>query len=146
MVGRHRIAEDRQGTRARHIFEPARLKGESLEIRRLLNVSRIHVPLIYLAGARRDLVPERVLLGELAVEPAIRVRIRSCFEHFLDLIERRPDVLEENVIAIFVLTDRFKIYILENGTRESKCDDERRRHEEIRLDVLMHPCLEVSIT
>src|SRR5205823_12324202 len=69
VIRRHRIAEDGQRTRAPHV---ARFSGAHLEVAeegRLLDVRRLRIPLVKRAGRGRDLVPERILLREVRIEP-----------------------------------------------------------------------------
>ena len=86
------------------------------------------------------------MLGKLRIKFLIDRRVERGGEHLFDLVKRRPYVAQIDVVAVAVLTDRFGVDIVEHGTRERKCDDQRRRHKEIGLDVLMNAGLEVAIT
>ena len=66
MVRRHRVAEDRQRTRAADVGDRAGL-SEFCEERRLLNVRRILIPFVKQTRGRWDLIPERILIREVGV-------------------------------------------------------------------------------
>ena len=70
-----------------------RLHRKSGEEGRLGDVGRF-IPGIDLAGGRRDRVPQRVLLGEVAVEPAVGRRIRRVLHHRADFLGGRPHVAQ----------------------------------------------------
>ena len=118
---------------------------EILEERRLVNVIALLVPLINLAGARRDFVPLRILLGEVAIEPAENFRRERGLHRVADFRQRRPEIAQENVLAVFVLAERFVRQVEIDAAGERKGDDQRRRHEEVRLDVLMHARFEIAV-
>ena len=60
-------------------------------------------------------------------------------------LERRPDLLEINVLAIRVLPKRLGVQVNVHRPGESKGDDQRRRHQKIGADVLVYASLEVAI-
>ena len=68
------------------------LHGEAGEERRLLDVGRLRVEGVGVAGRRRDLVPLRILRGEIGVEPAEDLGLEGRLHQVPDLGERGPDV------------------------------------------------------
>jgi hypothetical protein len=62
-----------------------------------------------------------------------------------DLFLRGPEIAQENRRAIFADSKRLGFEIDVGRTGERERDDERRRHEEVRLHVLMHARLEVAV-
>ena len=67
MIGGDRIAEDGQRPRIRDVARRAGLHAEPVEVWRLLDIRGIGRPVVDLADRRGDLLPERILLGEVAV-------------------------------------------------------------------------------
>src|SRR5436190_2247424 len=65
VIGRHRVAEDRQRTRVVKVGRAAGIHREVLKERRLLDVGRARVPLIEQSRRHRDLVPQRILVGKI---------------------------------------------------------------------------------
>jgi len=59
--------------------------------------------------------------------------------------EARPDVAQENRLAILAGAERFVGQVDVHAARERKGDDERRRHEEVRLDVLVNTRLKIAV-
>ena len=53
--------------------------------------------------------------------------------------------LQVNVLAVLVLAERLLREVDIDAARERERDDERRRHEEVRLDVLVHARLEIAV-
>ena len=53
--------------------------------------------------------------------------------------------LQENVLAVLALAERFAAQVNVHAARQRERDDQRRRHEEVRLDVLMHARLEIAV-
>ena len=50
-----------------------------------------------------------------------------------------------NRLAVLAVAERLVAQVNVHPARERKRDDQRRRHEEIRLDVLMHARLEIAV-
>ena len=62
------VPENPKGARAADFGDMAGLHREILEKRRLMNVIALFVPLVNVAGARRNLIPLRVLVRKIAIE------------------------------------------------------------------------------
>ena len=77
MIGRHAVAENAQGAGAFDLPDFPGLQSKFLEEGRLLDIGAVGVPLIDVARLRRDLVPLRILLGEIAIEPAKHLRLEG---------------------------------------------------------------------
>src|SRR5215216_2976678 len=69
---------------------------EIVEVRRLANVSRLRFPLVNVAARARNFVPKLVLFREVAVKPAVSLRIKRLAHQCLDLFHRGPDVAKIN--------------------------------------------------
>ena len=90
-------------------------------------------------------VPFGILRGKVGVEFPEHFRFERLLEQVLNLLQRRPEILQEDVVAILVLTDRFVAHIDIHTASQGKGHHQRRRHQEIRLDELMDACLEVAV-
>ena len=145
MVGGHAVAEDAEGARAFDFGDAAGLHFEVREERRLLDVGALAVPLIHVADSGRDLVPLRILRREVLVELLENLRLERRLHGVAHFLKRGPEVGEINGFAVLVLAERFAAQVNVHAARERERDDERRRHEEVCLDVLMHARLEVTV-
>ena len=67
MICRHRVTEHTKRTRTDDLVNRTGLHSEPFKKWRLLNIRARLVPLVIMADARRDLVPLRILIGEIAV-------------------------------------------------------------------------------
>ena len=62
--------------------------------------------------------------------------------HFL---QSRPEIAQENVWPSLSLPSGSSVKVDIDATGQRERDDERRRHQEVRLDVLMHARFEIAI-
>src|SRR5437867_5996310 len=90
VVGCYGVPENPKGTRAADFGDMAGLHREILEERRLMNVIALLVPLINVTGARWNLVPLWILVGEIAIQFAERFRRQRGLHRVPDLAESRP--------------------------------------------------------
>ena len=122
------------------------LHRKVLKERRLVNVVALLVPLINFASARLDLVPLRILICEIAIKPAEDFRLERRLHGVAHVFQAWPEIAQKSFIPFLVSADRLfrKIDIDPSGQREGH--HQRRRHEKIGFDVLMHACFEISIT
>jgi hypothetical protein len=63
----------------------------------------------------------------------------------LHVLRRRPDLLEEHVVAVRVLPERLGLEVEVHRPGQRIRDDERRRGEVVHLDVGVDPALEVPV-
>ena len=63
-----------------------------------------------------------------------------------DFVQSGPEIAEESFFAVFVLGERVAGKINVNSARQGKGHHQRRRHQKIRLDVLVHPRLEIPVS
>ena len=145
MIGRHAVAKDAERARAFDLADAAGGHSEPREERRLLHVGALLVPLEHVTDGAGDFVPLRILRSEVGVELAENFRRERGAHHVADFLLARPDVAEKNGRSVFSGADGLARKINVHAARERECDDERRRHEEVRLDVLMHARLEVAV-
>ena len=111
-----------------------------------MNVIALFVPLINVAGARRNFVPFRILVGKIAVKTPERLRCERRSHGVANLLQGGPEVAQEGFFSCFIFPERFARKIQIHAPGQGKGHDERRRHEKIRLDVLVHPRFEVAVS
>jgi hypothetical protein len=100
VVGRHRVAEDRQHLCALDVADRLGLLRQRLEERRAAHVGRLVVPLVAVALGHLERVPAVVAVEHLAVGGAEHVGLDGLLDRLLDLLRARPDVLEEDILAV----------------------------------------------
>ena len=74
MVGRDRVAEDAERFCADDFGDVARCWRKAVEERWLLDVGRVAIPLVDIAGGGFDFVPLWILVGEAGVEALEHIR------------------------------------------------------------------------
>src|SRR5438067_2509111 len=80
----------------------------------------------------------RILLREIAIKFAERFRPKRRLHNIADLAESRPEIAKEGFFAVLILPKWVAGKIDMNSTGEGKSDNQRRRHQKIRFDMLMH--------
>ena len=146
MIGRYCVAENAKRASTSNLFNVTGLHREILEERRLVNVIAFFVPLVNVTGARRNVVPLRILICKIAIEFAEGVRCKRGLHRLPDFTEARPQISKENFLSVFVFSQRLPRKVDVHPACERKRDHERRRHQKVCLDVLMDACFEVAIT
>ena len=146
MIGRYGVAKNSERAPPDDVVDLANLHREIFEERRLVNVIAFLVPLIHFAGARWDFVPLRVLIREIAIKLAEDFRAQRRLHRIAHFFQTRPEIAQKSFFAGFVFADWLfaKIDIHPPGKRER--DYQRRRHQEIGFDVLVHPRFEIAVT
>src|SRR5262249_33241438 len=66
-------------------------------------------------------------------------------DHRADFLRTGPDVFQIDVLAVFALADRLFGHVDVDASGQRERDDQRRRHQEVGLDRLMHARLEVAV-
>ena len=146
MVGRNRVTEKAQCTRSGDRLDRAGCHREVREEWRLLDVGRFLLEGVNIARRGRDLVPLRILLGEVDVETAEHLGLEGGLHLVAHLLQRGPDILQKHGGAGLITAERLGRKVDIDTACEGKCDDQRRRHQEVRLDVLMDAGLEIAVT
>src|SRR5436190_10507901 len=111
-----------------------------------MNVIAFLVPLVNVACARWNFVPLRILLREIAIKVAERFRPERRLHNIADLAESRPEIAKEGFFAVLILPKWVAGKIDMNSTGEGKSDNQRRRHQKIRFDMLMHAGFKIPIS
>ena len=145
MVGGHAVAENGERPGALDLVNLPRLQGEVIKKGRLLDVGALRVPFIHVADARGNLVPFRVLPGEIAVEILKNFRLERRPHQIAYFPHARPNVFQQDRLAVLAVAQRFAAQVDINAAGQSKRDDQRWRHEKIGFDALMDARLEIAI-
>ncbi len=145
VVGGDLVAEDRQDARIDDIGDRLRLLLHALEVRRVLHVGRAHVPAIGLARRGLDLAPVGVALEHIGVLLLEDRRGHELLDEGIDLLGGRPDVLEEDRLAVLAGAERFLGQVLGHGAGERVGHHQRRRRQIVGLHVRRDAAFEVAV-
>ena len=145
VVGRDRVAEDAERACLGDRRRGARRHREAVEERRLGDVGGLR-PVVHLAVDALDLLPElaRILL-DLAVVGGEGFPVHRVFHERVDLVGGRPDVADPHVLAVLALAERLRHQVLHHRAGDRVGHHQRRRGEEVRLEVGVDPRLEVAV-
>src|SRR5699024_808127 len=145
VVGGNGITEQGQAARAAnrlHIFD---VGSHAVEIGRVLHVGAAAVPLVDFAFRHVQALPAFVAGVDVAVALLEHVRIQRIGDDLVDFRLRRPDVLEVDVVASAVLTQRVGAQVHVDGTGQRIGHDQRRTGEEVHAHVAVHAPFEVAV-
>src|SRR5438067_9514453 len=146
MIGRNGVSENSKGTRAGDISDFPDGHREIFEKRWFLNVIALFVPLINVTGAGWNFVPLRILVGEIAIKLAENFRRKRGLHRVAHFLQARPEIAQKNFFSVLAFANRFFRQIEINPAGEREGDYNRRRHQEIRLDVLMNARFEIAVS
>ena len=145
VVGRDRVAEEREHARPRDVAERRRRRRQVDEERRLLDVRRLRVPRVQGTLGDRERAPRVVAVEHGAVALAEEVRAHRLAEDRLHLGTARPHVAQVDVVPVGVGTERLAREIDVDAARERVGDDERRRREIRRAHQRMDASFEIAV-
>ena len=123
----------------------ADLQRHALEVRRLADVGRVGLPGEALALGHRQAAPLLVAGEDVGVGRAEHVAVDRGRDRVRDLLRRRPDVAQVDLVAVLVLAERLLEQVDVHPAGERVGDDERRRGEVVRLHLGMDARLEVAV-
>ena len=103
VVGGHRVAQQRKHPRAGDVADRFGLGRHPVEVRGLAHVRRVRVPLEGVAARGRQVAPPLVTLEHVGVVLGEHLLVDRRRDGVRDVLLRRPDVLEEDVVAVLVL-------------------------------------------
>src|SRR5262249_40102524 len=92
--------ENSERPRVDNIINPADLHREILKERWLVDIIAFFVPLINLAGSRRDFVPLGILIGEISIQSSKHFRLERGPHGVANFCERRPDIAQIDVTIV----------------------------------------------
>ena len=122
------------------------LGGHAVEVRGLAHVGRLRIPVERLAVRGRQVPPALVALEDVGVAVGEHLLVDRAGDDVGDLLRRRPDVLEEDVVAVVVLAERLGLEVEVHGAGERVGDDQRRGRQVVHLHVGGDAALEVAVT
>src|SRR5579859_1138609 len=145
VVGRHRVAEHDEAARAGDVADARRVARHALEIRRESHVRRVVRPSVEVAGRRLERSPALVAGEDVRIRAREHRALDRAGDRRVDLRPRRPEVAEEDVFPVVVLSERLGGEVEVHAAGERIRDDERRRSEVIRLHLAVDARLEVAV-
>ena len=145
VVGRDRVAEHDEAARALDVADRLRLARHPVEVRRQAHVGRRVVPLVQLALGRLERAPALVAGEDVGVGGGEHLALDRPADHRVDLVAARPEVAEEDVLAVGALAERLVDEVDVHPAGERVRDDERRRREVVRLHLAVDARLEVAV-
>ena len=145
MVGGHRIAKQRKDSGALDIADRLRFSRHSIEIRWLTDIGGLGVPGEGVAR-RRGKVPPALVAGEhVRVAADEHLPVDRGGDGVVDLLLRRPDVLQEHVVASGVGAQWIGLEIEVHGAGNAVGDHQWRGGQIVHLDVGGDTSLEVAV-
>ena len=145
VVRRDRVTDDDQRPSALDVGQRRWGRGHVLEERRFLDIGGGWVPLVNRARRRRQSLPVLVAVEDPLVFPREHLDLERAPDRLVDLIGRGPEFVEEDIVAGFVLSERFFREVPPNVAGEGVRHHQRRRGQVTRLDQRMDPTLEVPV-
>ena len=145
MVGRDRVAEHDEAARSLDVRDGLRLARHPVEVRGQTHVGRRGIPGVQLARGCLERTPAIVAGEDVGVGGGEHLALHRPADHLVDLVAARPEVAEEDVIAVGALADRLRDEVDVHAARERVRDDERRRREVVRLHLAVDARLEVPV-
>ena len=145
VVGGHRVAELGQHPGAGDVRHRNRLRRHAVEVRGLADVGRFRVPLEGLALRGGQRLPPLAAVEDVGVAGREHLLVDRGGHRLLDLLRVRPDVLEEDVGAVGVLTQRLGLEVEVHRAGQRVGDHQRGRGQVVHLDVRVDPALEVAV-
>ena len=100
VVRRHRVADRDEAARADDVLDGVRLGRHAVEVRREPDVRRVWIPGEELALGHRQRAPRLVAREHVRVRRAEHLLADRAGDRLAHLVRRRPDVGEEDVLAV----------------------------------------------
>jgi hypothetical protein len=100
VVGRDRVADDHETAGTLDVGDRFGLPRHPVEVRREPNVGRPLVPRIELALGRVEPSPALVAGEHVGVDVRVHPAPHGLADHRVDLLAARPEVAEEDVLAV----------------------------------------------
>jgi len=104
------------------------------------------VPVVELASWGIKILPHLASLEDVAIGSSEHLGVDHAVGHLLHLGAGWPDVSEEDVLALLVLTERLGLEVEVYGTGQGVGNDERWGCEVVGSGVWVDTALEVSVT
>src|SRR5215212_91200 len=117
VVRSDRVADLDEDAGSVYVLEVCGLRAQALEEGGLLDVGRVGVPLVEVAGGHVPVVPLPVPGVDVGVLAPVDLRFQRALDLLCDLRLRGPDVLEVDGAAVFALSERLvgEVYVHRAG-------------------------------
>lgn len=112
----------------------------------VVDVSRAVIPLVELAGRSIKILPHLASIQDSVIGGLELLRGDDSLSHLTDLLTRWPDVSEEDIVALLVLTERLSLEVKIDGASEGICNNQWWRCKIVGSSVRVDTTLEVSVT
>ena len=145
VIGGDRIAEQRQHPGVDDIGDRPRLRREIGEETRFADIGGTGLEFEEIAGRNRQRLPALVAEEDIAVFLDEHFRRNAGGDRRFHIIRRRPDVGQEDRIAVRIVAERIGFEIDIDRARERVRDDQRWRRQERRPHLRMHATFEVAV-
>jgi len=145
VIGGDRIAQDRQRHRLGHVGHRRRGHRHPLEIGRIGDIGAARAPLVGVGRLYLDCLPVLVALVDIGIALLEHGAVDiggAVLGHFLIA---RPQILEENVVAVLVLPDRRRGNVQRHGSQKRVGDHQRRAGKEVGAHIGRNPALEIAV-
>ncbi len=147
MVGCDRVTQNSQWACALDIVQIVRLHAHPFEEWRVLNICRAVLPVIGFTGCRAaDGLPFLRAFKHVGIAGFKHFRRQRFTDQFLNFRVGRPDIFHEDIIAVFILPQWLFEQIHFHRTCKRVGNNQWRRCQIVRLDVLRNTAFEVTVT
>ena len=116
------------------------------EERWVVDVGRAVIPLVELAGRSIKILPHLASIQDSVIGGLELLRGDDSLSHLTDLLTRWPDISEEDIVALLVLTERLSLEVKIDGASEGICNNQWWRCKIVGSSVRVDTTLEVSVT
>ena len=145
VIRRDAVAEQRQHAPAGDVDQRRGLERHALEERRIAHVGRIGIPLEATAGRHVKVLPARIAAEHVRVLFREVLGLHRAQHRLLNLALGRPDVAQVDRLSIVAGPERLGRQVQRHRAGECIGDDQRRRCEVVRANLLLHTAFEVAI-
>lgn len=146
MISRNRISQIQQTERVLNRLQFRQFLSQSLEERRIIDLSRLGLP--YLTRGLRHLqgVPAFSALADLILDLGEHMGLHVFCHSVHYLLAAGPNVLQEHVLAISSFADGFGVKVDIAASRKSLCDNQRGASQIRGFHLSMHAGFEVPVS
>lgn len=129
-----------------HVSDGLELSLGALEEGRVVDVGGVIVPRVKFTGGGFESLPHLGSLEDVVVDIDEHLGLDASFSHLLDFIAGRPDVSEENVVSVLILTKGLGLKVMVDGSSKGVGNHKRRRGQVVGTSVGVDSALEVSVS
>lgn len=146
MVGSNRVSKVQEAVRVFNELDDGQVLSEGFEERGVVDVGALLLPLLAVGLGGLECVPAGSALADFVIHLREHVRLHVFVHSLGHFFSTRPDVAQEYILAILVLSDRFGLKV--DVRTSGKCirNYQRRRCQVCSLDVSMNAGFEVAVS